>query len=210
MEFVDLLFSVDVFIKSLVEDHVGKAYFVFFLIIMLETGLILFPFLPGDGLLFSIGVVAASSVLNVWYLLVLLIVAAFVGNLLNYQLGVVLGSRLKRSRYSFVVKYIIPKIIQAELFYKKHGYRAVVIGRFFPVVRTYVPFVAGVVKMNYRKFLFYTTFGAVVWVSFFMLIGFFLGEIPWVKQNYLTVFGFLIFLTALPFVYAFVKKIINK
>jgi len=209
-ELIDLILHTDDALLALVAENVNKAYFVLFLIIMLETGLIFFPFLPGDGLLFSTGVIAATTELEVTVLLPLLIIAAISGNLLNYYVGNSLGARLKTSKSSIVQKLFAKYLPTAENYYQRHGSRAVILGRFFPIIRTYIPFVAGLVKMERQLFVKNTIIGAIMWISLFLLAGFFLGEIHWVKNNYGLIFVFLIAITLIPFLWKLFRNILLK
>lgn len=209
-EIIELILHTDDALLALVSENVNKAYLILFLIIMLETGIILFPFLPGDGLLFSAGVIAASSDLNIVILYVLLMIAAISGNLLNYFIGNLFGTGLRQSKNRFIRKSLIRPLEKTETYYLKHGDRAIVIGRFFPVIRTFIPFFAGVVKMPFNLFFKYTVVGAFLWITTFLLLGYFLGEIPWVKNNYGLIFLMLITLTLLPFLATLFRRIFTK
>jgi membrane-associated protein len=209
-ELIELIIHTDEALLKLVSDNVYQAYFVLFLIIFLETGVIVFPFLPGDGLLFSTGVIAASTELDVVVLLPLLIIAAITGNLLNYITGSYLGNNLRHSPNAFVQKRLLKPLGQTEIYYHKHGNLAIVIGRFFPVIRTFIPFFAGLVKMRFALFTRYTCIGAVLWVCLFLLSGYFLGDIPWVKNNYGLIFLMLIIITLMPFVITLGRRIFTK
>lgn len=209
-ELIELILHTDDALLALVAENVNKAYFVLFLIILLETGLIFFPFLPGDGLLFSAGVIAATTKLEVTVLLPLLIVGAIIGNLLNYYVGITLGARLRTSKNSIVQKLLGKYLPVAENYYQRHGSQAVIIGRFFPIIRTYIPFVAGLAKMERKLFIKNTVIGAVLWISLFLLAGFFLGEIIWVKDNYGLIFLTLIAISLIPFLWALLRKIVFK
>lgn len=209
-ELIELILHTDDALLALVAENVNKAYFVLFLIIMLETGLIFFPFLPGDGLIFSAGVIAATTDLEVTVLLPLLIIAAISGNLLNYYVGNSLGAGLRTSKSSIVQKLLAKYLPTAENYYQRHGSRAVILGRFFPIIRTYIPFVAGLVKMERQLFVKNTIIGAILWISLFLLAGFFLGEIHWVKNNYGLIFVFLIAITLIPFLWKLFRNILLK
>ncbi len=203
---LEIILHTDDALIALVAENIYKAYFILFLIIMLETGLILFPFLPGDGLLFSAGVVASTTDLNVWVLLVILTVAAVLGNVMNYAIGTSIGAKLKRSKNTFIKNHLMNHLPQAQQFYDNYGGRAIILGRFFPVIRTYLPFVAGIVKMERALFLKNTVLGAIFWINFFLLTGFFVGQIPWVKNNYGLIFIGLIIITLIPLLVAALKK----
>lgn len=204
-EIFEILFNTNTAIYSVVSQNVYEAYFVLFLIIFLETGLIVFPFLPGDGLLFSAGVIAASSKLSIFPLVLILIMAAILGNHFNYAIGKLIGKRIERSQKKFVQKYLVPSIIQTRKFYQKYGKKSIIIGRFFPVIRTYIPFLAGTVKFDFPLFGKYTIVGSVIWVPFFTLSGYFLGEFEWIKNNFEIIFLGLIIVTLIPFFYTAFK-----
>lgn len=209
-EIFEILFHTNEALFSIVSENVYEAYLILFLIIFLETGLIVFPFLPGDGLLFSAGVIAASSKLNIFLLVPLLIVAAIVGNHFNYGIGELIGKKIERSQNKLVQKYLIKSIIETRKFYQKHGKKSIIIGRFFPVIRTYIPFLAGTVKFDYPIFGTYTVIGSVIWVPFFTLSGYFLGEINWVRDNFELIFLGLIIVTLIPFFYASLRTFVFR
>jgi len=189
---------------------VVEAYVILFVIVFLETGTVFFPFLPGDGLLFSAGVITASTALNIVWLVPILILAAVLGNLSNYFVGSFFGKNLEKSQNRFVQKYLMKYIIQTRRFYDKHGAKSIVIGRFFPVIRTYIPFFAGLSGFKYHVFFVYTIIGSVLWVPFFSLTGYFIGENTWVKENYLVIFLGLIIVTLIPFFYSMIKLTFTK
>ena len=203
----DILFHTNEALYTIVSENVWEAYLVLFLIIFLETGLIVFPFLPGDGLIFSAGVIAASSDMSIWVLVPLLILAAIIGNHFNYQVGILIGHRIERSPRKIIRKYLVPSIIKTRQFYQKHGKKSIIIGRFFPVIRTYIPFFAGTVSFDFPIFKKYTIIGSAIWVPFFTLTGYFLGELPWIKDNFELIFLGLIVVTLIPFFYAAIKTI---
>lgn len=206
----EILFHTNEAIFTLVSENVYEAYLVLFLIIFLETGLIIFPFLPGDGLLFSAGVIAASSEMHILILVPILIMAAILGNHSNYVFGKLVGNRIERSSKKIIKKYVVPSIAKTRAFYDKHGKKSIIIGRFFPVIRTYIPFLAGTVKFNYPQFGAYTIYGSAIWVPFFTLAGYFLGEIEWIKNNFELVFLGLIIVTLIPFFYAVATRLLFR
>ena len=206
----ELLFHTNQVLYSMVSQNVFEAYIVLFLIIFLETGLIVFPFLPGDGLLFSAGVIAASSKLNILLLVPILIMAAIAGNYFNYEIGKMIGNKIEHTHNRFVQKYLVKSIIQTRKFYEKYGKRSIIIGRFFPVIRTYIPFLAGTVKFDYPEFGRYTMIGSMMWVSFFTFTGYFLGGITWVHDNFELIFLGLIIVTLIPFFFTAAKLVFAK
>jgi membrane-associated protein len=209
-EIYEILFHTNEALFAIVSQNIWEAYLVLFLIIFLETGLIVFPFLPGDGLLFSAGVIAASSDMSIVLLVPILVIAAILGNHFNYRIGKQIGTKIERSQNKLVQKYLVRSIIETRKFYHKHGKKSIIIGRFFPVIRTYIPFLAGTVKFDYPIFKTYTIIGSVIWVPFFTLIGYFLGELPWIKENFEIIFLGLIVVTLIPFFYAAIKTLLFK
>jgi len=205
-----ILFHTNEAIYAIVSENVWEAYLILFLIIFLETGLIVFPFLPGDGLLFSAGVIAASSDLSILLLVPLLIVAAVLGNHFNYGIGKLIGNKIEQNKNKLVQKYLVRSINETRIFYRKHGKKSIIIGRFFPVIRTYIPFLAGTVKFDYPVFGTYTIIGSAIWVPFFTLTGYFLGEITWIKDNFELIFLGLIIVTLIPFFYAAGKTLLFR
>lgn len=207
---IEILLHTDDALLAIVSENITHAYLILFLLILFETGLIIFLFLPGDGLLFSAGVIAASTNIDIKLLAVLLITAAILGNMINYHVGKFLGFELRKSKNYFIQNHLMKYIPQAEEFYKKHGGSAIIIGRFFPIIRTYIPFLAGVVKMPQKVFVKNTVTGAIAWILLFLLTGYFVGEIEWVKNNYGLIFLSLIFISVIPFIYSLGKKLFIK
>jgi membrane-associated protein len=156
-------------------------YALLFLIIFAETGLVVLPFLPGDSLLFIAGTVVASAGLNVHLLVTLLIVAAILGDSVNYSIGRYIGPKVFDRPDSRWIKQDYLRRTQA--FYDKYGAVTIVIGRFIPIIRTFAPFLAGVAAMEYRRFLAYNAVGGVLWIASLVYAGYIFGNIPWVKQN---------------------------
>lgn len=180
-------------------------YALLFLIIFAETGLVVAPFLPGDSLLFATGAVCAlqDSALNVWIMIPLLIVAAVLGDAVNYSIGQKIGLRLFKNPNARILNQ--KNLDMTHAFYEKHGGKAVIIARFAPFVRTFVPFVAGVGSMTYKKFFSYNVIGGVLWIASFTILGFLFGNVPIVKKNFtLVIFG-IIFLSILPGIIEFLK-----
>ncbi len=206
----DILFHTNEAIFRIVSENVWEAYLLLFLIIFLETGLIVFPFLPGDGLLFSAGVIAASSGMSIWILVPLLIFAAIIGNHFNYFIGKLVGNRIEHSKNRLTQKYLVKSIVETRQFYNKHGKKSIIIGRFFPVIRTYIPFLAGTVQFDAKVFSYYTIYGSIIWVPFFTLTGYFLGGIKWIQDNFELIFLGLIIVTLIPFFYAAIRTLLVK
>jgi len=199
----DLLVHLDQHLAELVRQFGPWIYAILFAIIFCETGLVVTPFLPGDSLLFVAGGLAALGGMNVHLLVVLLVTAAILGDAVNYAIGRYLGRHFFTDRRS---RFLNPAHLErAHAFYERHGGKAIVIARFVPIVRTYVPFVAGMAEMSYPRFAFYNVAGALLWVVSLSYAGYFFGNLPFVRQNLtLIIFG-IIGLSVLPIVWAAVR-----
>ncbi len=207
--FFDIVLHLDVQLKLLVNEYGSLIYLILFLIIFTETGVIIFPFLPGDSLLFVAGTLAAQPnletgepLLNVLILIPLLMAAAFLGDNLNYFVGDYLGPRVFRENYKFLNRKYLD---QTQAFYAKHGGKTIIMARFVPIVRTFAPFVAGVGTMTYRFFISYSIAGAALWVISLTLAGYFFGNIEWVQKNFTMVIYGIIVLSILPPLWSFIK-----
>jgi len=202
--FFDLLAHLDQHLLSLLQHYGGWVYLILFLIIFCETGLVVAPFLPGDSLLFVTGTLAATGALNVQGVAVLLMAASFSGDNTNYWIGRYLGPKVLRKEQSrFFNRSYLEK---TRRFYEKHGGKTILVARFIPVIRTFAPFVAGIGRMRYLRFVLYSLGGSVFWISFFVFGGFYFGNVPLVKQN-LTAFIFLIiFVSILPGVVEYLRS----
>ncbi|GGD57991.1 VTT domain-containing protein [Muriicola marianensis] len=205
MELFELISNTDDFLIRQVESNLLLTYFILFSIIFSESGIIFCPFLPGDGLLFSVGVVAAVTPLNIYIVVPCLISAAILGYLFNYKMGTLFG----RWAFKKENRFLRRSLERTDEFMLKYGSRAVIISRFFPVVRTYIPFFAGAVKMDYQLFTRQSIMGAVLWVCLFTFTGFITGEIPWVKENYGLIFLGLVLVTLLPLLYQLFLRILR-
>ena len=203
-QFFDIVLHLDQHLKLLVENHGVWVYLILFLIIFCETGLVVTPFLPGDSLLFVAGTLAATGAMYVHGLFALLVLAAFSGDNCNYWIGRFVGPRVfsrKKSRL-----FNPAHLARTQRFYAKHGGKTLIFARFVPIVRTFAPFVAGIGRMVYPKFLFYSFSGGVLWIGFFVFGGYYFGNIPVVKQN-LTLFILgIIVLSIMPGIVEFVRQ----
>jgi membrane-associated protein len=178
---LDIVLRLDVHLGALIRDYGVWVYAILFAVIFAETGLVVTPFLPGDSLLFVAGALAALGGLDVNLLVAALAVAAVLGNTTNYAIGRWLGRRLLAGAGS---RWIRPEYLaRTHAFYERYGGAAVVISRFMPIIRTYVPFVAGVAEMSRSRFTLFNVAGAVLWVASLAYAGFFFGNLPWVRAN---------------------------
>lgn len=199
------ILHIDLHLVELLQQYKNWIYLILFLIIFCETGLVVTPFLPGDSLLFALGALVAipSSGLNLLLLLALLCTAAILGDSFNYYTGFRFGAKVYRKNYWFLKQKYLQ---QAENFYARYGGRTIIYARFIPIVRTFAPFIAGMSNMHYSRFLYYNIAGALVWVLFFVLIGYMFGNLPTVKENFsLLVLG-IIGVSMLPPVITVVKQ----
>lgn len=179
---------------SVVSAYQEWTYVLLFLIIFLESGIIVAAFLPGDALLFTTGTVAAVGGLNIWILLLILFIAALTGGILNYMIGNKMGVRALEMDSRIIKR---KHLIQTQLFYAKHGGKTLILARFMPVIRSFAPFIAGVSAMNFRKFMSYNISGAFLWISSCMLLGYFFGNLPFVKEHFsLIILGIVIISTS--------------
>jgi len=194
-QILDLFMHLDKHLAELVATCGLWTYGVLFAIIFCETGLIIMPFLPGDSLLFAAGALTANTPLQVGWLLILLIVAAVVGDAVNYVVGCSLGEAILRRKSRLIRPEHLAK---THAFFEKHGKMTIVLARFVPIVRTFAPFVAGMGKMRYPEFALYNVTGAIVWVCSFVIAGRLFGNLPVVKEYFSLVIGAIIILSVLP------------
>ena len=181
LSIIDLILHFDKYLPGIIDVYGIWTYLILFVIICCETGLVIFPYLPGDSLLFIGGALAGAGFLNVVILIVTLIGAAVIGDSINYWIGHTLGMKVLEKKYSFVKREHLQK---TEEYFTKYGGLTIVIARFMPLIRTFAPFLAGVGKMSYRWFFIYNVCGAVMWICAFILAGYFFGSIPIVKENF--------------------------
>lgn len=205
MELVDFILHIDQYLNDFIIKYDNWIYVILFMIIFIETGVVIMPFLPGDSLLFAIGMFAAQGSLNIWICLILLFVAAILGDASNYLIGKYFGDKIMNLKWRGK-QLVKPQYLdKTHEFYEKHGAKTIVIARFVPIVRTFAPFVAGIGKMTYSHFLSYNIIGGFVWVFGITLLGYFLGNIPIVKDNFEIVVFAIIFLSILPMIFEYFK-----
>ena len=192
---LDLFLHLDEHLANIISNYGGWTYGILFAVIFIETGLVIMPFLPGDSLLFAAGTFAALGSFNVWGLIGLLIIAAVTGDAVNYSIGHYLGER------AYSIKWIKKEYLEkTHAFFEKHGGKAIFLARFVPIVRTFAPFVAGIGKMSYAYFATYNIVGGVTWVILFTLLGYFFGNIPFVKKNFEFVIIAIILISVVPMI----------
>lgn len=212
MELIDFILHIDQYLQVFLEDYGVWVYAILFLIIFVETGLVVMPFLPGDSLLFATGMLAAQfpESLNIWLVLILLFIAAVAGDTLNYSIGKEIGMRIVNFKIFGKQPIKMDQIEKTHKFYEKYGSKTIVIARFVPILRTFAPFVAGIGRMNYKTFLSYNFIGGFIWVFGITICGYFLGNIPLVKDNFSKVVILIIVVSVLPIIFSIIKEKLNK
>jgi membrane-associated protein len=178
---IDFILHLDIYLGQIINTYGIATYAILFAIIFIETGLVFVPFLPGDSLLFAAGAFAAIGSLTIFFLLVLLIAAAVLGDTVNYWVGHFIGDKIVANSRMPIKK---EHLKQTNEFFRKHGGKTIILARFVPIVRTFAPFVAGAGKMNYGKFISYNIIGGVIWVALCTMAGYFFGNIPFIKDNF--------------------------
>lgn len=207
-ELVDFVLHVDEYLRTLTEDYGAWIYGILFAIVFAETGLVVTPFLPGDSLLFATGALAGAGALDVGVASIVVLTAAIVGDAVNYSIGRYAGARIIHlaSTDPRWGRWINPAYIaRAHEFFERHGGKAIVLGRFMPIVRTFVPFVAGVAEMSYPAFALYNVAGAILWVGICVGAGYLFGNVPIVKDNFSLVAMGIVVVSVLPMVIEFIR-----
>jgi membrane-associated protein len=205
---IDLFLHFDKHLAEFVQTYGVWVYGLLFVIIFAETGLVVTPFLPGDSLLFAAGALAATGAFNIWILVPLLIVAAVIGDAVNYAMGNAVGPRVFTSMDRASVWHRLlnrDHLDKAHAFFEKYGGKAIILGRFVPIVRTFVPFVAGAGTMTYSTFALYNVTGGVIWVGICTLAGYAFGNVPVVRENFTLVALGIVFVSLLPILVEFLR-----
>lgn len=201
---IDILLHLDQYLNEVINNYGIWTYLILFLVIFCETGLVVTPFLPGDSLIFVLGALAASGDINPLAIGGLLMTAAIVGNIVNYQIGRFLGPKVfAGEKIRFLKKEYLQRTHE---FYEKHGGKTIIIARFIPIIRTFAPFVAGIGHMSYPRFLLYNIIGCVAWVMLCLAGGYYFGNIPIVKQNFTLVIYGIVLISVLPAVITFLRE----
>jgi len=199
----NLFINLDKNIIFIVQQYGLLIYPFLFLIIFCETGLVIFPFLPGDTLLFAAGTIASQGYINLYLIFILAIFAAILGDSLNYFIGKTFGRKIVPRRYNSY-------LIQTEKFYEKHGGKTIILARFIPLIRTFAPFVAGLGKMKYSRFIFFNIIGGILWVVSLTSLGFFFGNLPFIKNNFGLMIILIILISYLPIFISYLIKKLKK
>ncbi|MCX6996108.1 MAG: DedA family protein [Kiritimatiellaeota bacterium] len=206
--FVDFVLHLDKNLALMVQNYGLLVYGFLFLIIFCETGLVVMPILPGDSLLFAAGAIAATGDLNPWIMMLLLSIAAILGDTVNYWIGAYLGPKVFKKPKSL---FFNPEHLQkTHAFFEKYGGKTIIIARFLPIIRTFAPFVAGIGAMSYRKFIAYNVIGGVLWVFLLVGAGFYFANIEFVKKNFTLVIFAIIILSLLPMVVELIRHKLRR
>jgi len=200
---VNVVMHLDTHLLALTQQYGLWIYAILFMIIFSETGLVIFPFLPGDSLLFVAGALCGAGALDIYMLLPLLMLAAFMGDNTNYWTGRLIGKRLLKFGNSRFIKQ--EHLDKTHAFYHKHGGKTIIFARFLPIVRTFAPFVAGIARMHYRLFMMFSVVGSVSWIAFFVIGGYFLGNIPFIKDNLTLMILVIVFISLAPAMMEFIR-----
>ncbi len=203
---IDLFLHLDKHLAAIIQQYGTWTYALLFLIIFMETGFVVTPFLPGDSLLFAAGTFASPAVgsaLNIWLLWILLVAAAVLGDTLNYWIGHFIGPRAFSGDIRFLKKEYLDR---TKEFYEKHGGKTIVLARFIPIIRTFAPFVAGIGAMHYSRFIMYNVLGGVTWVTIFLFLGYFFGNLPFVQDNFSFVVIAIILISVVPIFIEWLKE----
>jgi membrane-associated protein len=202
---IDFILHIDQHLVEIVSTYKTWTYLILFLIIFAETGFVVTPFLPGDSLLFAAGAIIAKeeSGLNIVLTAVILIIAAILGDLVNYHIGKYIGPKAFSGKYRFLKKEYLQR---TQDFYYKHGGKTIIYARFIPIIRTFAPFVAGIGTMSYLRFATYNVVGGIAWIVSFLLLGYYFGGLPVIKDNFTYVIFGIIILSVLPPVFEIIRS----
>ncbi len=200
---IDLFLHLDKHLAVVIQQYGIWTYLLLFLVIFLETGLVITPFLPGDSLLFAAGTFAGMGVLNVWVLYISLSFAAILGDTVNYWIGHYIGPRAFSGNIRFLKKEYLDR---THDFYERHGGKTIILARFIPIIRTFAPFVAGIGAMSYGHFITYNVVGGMLWVGIFVFLGYFFGSLEFVRNNFSIVVITIILISVMPIIIEFLMS----
>lgn len=208
LKFIDIILHLDTYMGAVLQTYGTWTYVLLFIVVFCETGLVLTPFLPGDSLLFTAGLFAAQGSLDLYLLMAILFVAAVLGDTVNYWIGNIIGPKIFSQEH---VRFLNKKHLdKTHAFYEKYGGKTIIFARFIPIMRTFAPFVAGIGKMTYSRFLLYNLLGGAIWVTLFTLGGYYFGNIPIVKNNFTAVIMLIIVASFVPMVIEYIKHYLQE
>lgn len=192
---IDIVLNLDKYLTLMVNNYGIFTYIILFIVIFMETGFVVTPFLPGDSILFAAGALAALGSMNIITLFLILFLAAFLGDTVNYWIGFKIGPAVFNKDSKFIKKEYLER---TKMFYQKHGGKTIVLARFIPIIRTFAPFVAGVGIMSYKRFVIFNLLGGFLWTSLFVFSGYFFGNISFVRNNFELVILFIVLISIVP------------
>jgi len=207
-QIIDIFIHLDKHLNEIIQTFGFWTYFILFVVIFCETGLVVTPFFPGDSLLFAAGALASIGSLKVEWLFIVLSLAAIAGDTVNYQIGYFIGPKVFQRQDSRFFKN--EYLERTHRFYEKHGGKTIILARFIPIIRTFAPFVAGVGTMTYLRFLSFNVIGGVLWCAIFVFGGYYFGNIPFVKKNFSLVIMAIIFMSILPGIIGYLRNKFNR
>lgn len=206
MTLIDFILNIDTHLTEIVANYGGLTYLILFIIIFIETGVVIMPFLPGDSLIFAASALAVSKNLNIFIIFIISFVAAVIGDTVNFHIGKYFSDKSLENSKLIKKKYLR----KTEEFFDRHGGKSIILSRFVPIIRTFAPFVAGIGKMKYFRFLTFNVVGAFFWVLLFCIMGFFFGNIPFVSEHFSLVVLAIIFISAIPVGITILKTFIES
>lgn len=204
LQFIDVFIHLDKYLTTIIQSYGTWTYLILFSIIFCETGLVVLPFLPGDSLIFAAGALAALGALDIKWLIILMCIAAVAGDTVNYWIGYWVGPKIFQKEN---VKLLNKKhLMEAHAFYEKYGGITIILARFMPFVRTFAPFVAGIGTMSYWRFMSYNVVGGILWINIFGWLGYYFGNMPYIKKNFSLVILAIVIISVMPAVIEYFKR----
>jgi len=204
LQFIDVFIHLDKYLTTIIQSYGTWTYLILFAIIFCETGLVVLPFLPGDSLIFAAGALAALGALDIKWLIILMCLAAVAGDTVNYWIGYWVGPKIFQKEN---VKLLNKKhLMEAHAFYEKYGGITIILARFMPFVRTFAPFVAGIGTMSYWRFMSYNVVGGILWINIFGWLGYYFGNMPYIKKNFSLVILAIVVISVMPAVIEYFKR----
>lgn len=204
LQFIDVFIHLDKYLTAIIQSYGTWTYLILFAIIFCETGLVVLPFLPGDSLIFAAGTLAALGALDIGWLIILMCLAAVAGDTVNYWIGYWVGPKIFQKEN---VKLLNKKhLMEAHAFYEKYGGITIILARFMPFVRTFAPFVAGIGTMSYWRFMSYNVIGGIAWINIFGWMGYYFGNLPYIKKNFSLVIIAIVVISVMPAVIEYFKR----
>jgi membrane-associated protein len=203
-DFLNFFLHIDKNILTIVGNYGITSYLLMFIVIFCETGLVVTPFLPGDSLVFAMGAIISKTPLNLSYMFIILCIAALLGDTVNYHIGRFVGPKIfEKEKIRFLKK---ENLLKTQAFYEKYGGKTIIMARFIPIIRTFAPFVAGIGKMSYKRFISYNAIGGISWISLFLFVGHFFGGMTFVSKHFTVIIYIIIAVSIMPAALEFIRQ----